>query len=50
MYDAFGSVLSLLGGTREERGGKFDNVSRAKTVEAVLDFAGASQRFRGRAP
>jgi hypothetical protein len=32
------------------RRGKRDTASRAKTVEAVLDFAEASQRFRSRAP
>ena len=43
--DAFNSMTTLLGGSGE-RG----TASRAKTVEAVLDFAEASQRFRSRAP
>lgn len=48
--DAFNSVLSLLGGLTEGEKGKPDTVSRAKTVNAVLDFAEASQRFCSRAP
>lgn len=48
--DAFNSVSSLLGGSNEGEKGKPDTVSRAKTVNAVLDFAEASQRFRSRAP
>ncbi|XHF99701.1 hypothetical protein AWENTII_013004 [Aspergillus wentii] len=48
--DAFNSVASLLGGSIEGERGKPDTVSRAKTVNAVLDFAEASQRFRSRAP
>ncbi|KAI3112960.1 hypothetical protein CBS147330_9895 [Penicillium roqueforti] len=48
--DAFNSVSSLLGGSTEGEKGKPDTVSRAKTVNAVLDFAEASQRFRSRAP
>ncbi|MDN6490718.1 MAG: hypothetical protein L0K41_10005 [Yaniella sp.] len=48
--DAFNSVSSLLGGSNEGEKGKPDIVSRAKTVNAVLDFAEASQRFRSRAP
>ena len=48
--DAFNSVSSLLGGSKEGERGKPDIVSRAKTVTAVLDFAEASQRFRSRAP
>lgn len=47
--DAFDSVSSLLGGSREGERGKPDSVSRARAVEAVLDFAEASQRFRSRA-
>ncbi|CEJ55656.1 hypothetical protein PMG11_01904 [Penicillium brasilianum] len=43
-------VSSLLGGSNEGEQGKPDIVSRAKTVQAVLDFAEASQRFRSRAP
>ncbi|KAJ5111881.1 hypothetical protein NUU61_001511 [Penicillium alfredii] len=43
-------VSSLLGGSTEGDKGKPDTVSRAKTVQAVLDFAEASQRFRSRAP
>ncbi|OQD66262.1 hypothetical protein PENANT_c359G11244, partial [Penicillium antarcticum] len=42
-------VSSLLGGSNEGDKGKPDTVSRAKTVQAVLDFAEASQRFRSRA-
>lgn len=48
--DAFNSMAVLLGGSREGERGKVNNVSRAKTVDAVLDFAEASQRFRSRAP
>jgi ribonuclease HI len=48
--DAFNSVSSLLGGSKQGEQGKPDTVSRAKTVQAVLDFAEASQRFRSRAP
>ena len=48
--DAFNSVSSLLGGSKEGERGNPDSVSRARTVEAVLDFAEASQRFRSRAP
>ena len=48
--DALISVSSLLGGSKEGEKGKPDTVSRAKTVNAVLDFAKASQRFRSRAP
>ncbi|CDM38421.1 Probable transposable element [Penicillium roqueforti FM164] len=46
--DALNSVSSLLGGSNEGEKGKPDTVSRAKTVQAVLDFAEASQRFRSR--
>jgi ribonuclease HI len=48
--DAFNSVPSLLGGSKQGERGKPDTVSRARTVNAVLDFAEASQRFCGRAP
>jgi ribonuclease HI len=48
--EAFHSVSSLLGGSNEGEKGKPDIVSRTKTVQAVLDFAEASQRFRSRAP
>lgn len=48
--DAFRSVPSLLGGSNQGEKGNPDIVSRAKTVQAVLDFAEASQRFRSRAP
>ncbi|KAI2736048.1 hypothetical protein DTO013E5_9203 [Penicillium roqueforti] len=48
--DAFNNVSSLLGGSQEERRGQINHASRAKTVDAVLDFAEASQRFRSRAP
>ncbi|OQE10083.1 hypothetical protein PENFLA_c095G04406 [Penicillium flavigenum] len=47
--DAFNSMSTLLGGPGEGRG-KIDSASRTKTVEAVLDFAEASQRFQSRAP
>jgi hypothetical protein len=47
--DAFNSVSSLLGGSKQGEKGKPDTVSRAKTVQAVLDFAEASQRFCSRA-
>ncbi|KAJ9481485.1 hypothetical protein VN97_g11991 [Penicillium thymicola] len=48
--DAFNNVSSLLGGSKEGEKGKPDSVSRVRTVEAVLDFAEASQRFQSRAP
>ena len=50
MEDALISVSSLLGDSKKGEKGKPDTVSRAKTVNAVLDFAEASQRFRSRAP
>jgi hypothetical protein len=48
--DTLSGVSSLLGGPNEGEKGKPDIVSRAKMVEAVLDFAEASQQFRSRAP
>jgi ribonuclease HI len=48
--DAFNSMSSLLGGSKQGERGKPDTVSQARTVKAVLDFAEASQRFCGRAP
>ena len=48
--DAFSSVSALLGGSEEGRRGKPNHASRVKTVDAVLDFAEASQRFQSRAP
>ncbi|CAG8879489.1 unnamed protein product [Penicillium salamii] len=48
--DAFNSISSLLGGSKEGERGKPDTVSRTKTVNAVLDFAEASQQFQSRAP
>jgi hypothetical protein len=48
--DAFNSVSSLLGGSKEGEGGNPDTVSKTRTVNAVLDFAEASQRFQSRAP
>ncbi|OQD77995.1 hypothetical protein PENANT_c064G04783 [Penicillium antarcticum] len=48
-YSEHDRVSSLLGGSNEGDKGKPDTVSRAKTVQAVLDFAEASQRFRSRA-
>ena len=48
--DAFSSVSTLLGGSEEGRRGKPNHAARVKTVDAVLDFAEASQRFRSRAP
>ena len=50
--DGFNSIPTPLvgGGGGEEGRGKIDSVSGAKTVDAVLDFAGTSQRFRSRAP
>lgn len=48
--DALIGVPSPLGGSNEGEEGKPDIVSRAKTVQAVLDFAEASQRFRSHAP
>ncbi|KAJ5183270.1 hypothetical protein N7492_000886 [Penicillium capsulatum] len=48
--NAFNSMSSLLGGSKEGEKGRPDTVSRARTVKAVLDFAEASQRFRSRAP
>ncbi|CRL27573.1 unnamed protein product [Penicillium camemberti] len=41
----------LQSGRLRRRGkGKPDTVSRVKTIQAVLDFSEASQRFRSRAP
>lgn len=48
--DIFNSISSLLGGSNQGKKGNPDIISRAKTVNAVLDFAEASQRFRSRAP
>lgn len=48
--EAFGGVAVKLGGCKIGERGNNNNVSRAKTVEAVLDFAEASQRFRSRVP
>ncbi|CAP87107.1 Pc24g01990 [Penicillium rubens Wisconsin 54-1255] len=48
--DTMNSVSNLLGVSNEGEQGKPVTVSRAKTVQAVLDFAEASQRFRSRAP
>jgi hypothetical protein len=48
--DAFNSVSSLLGGSTQGKKGNPGIISRAKTINAVLDFAEASQRFRSRAP
>jgi hypothetical protein len=48
--DAFSSVSSLLGGSRKREKGKLDSVSRARTIEAVVEFAEASKRFRSRTP
>jgi ribonuclease HI len=48
--DTFNSVPGLLGGSKQGERGKPDTVSRARSVNAVLDFAEASQRFCGRAP
>ena len=48
--DTLSGVSSLLGGAIEGEQGEPDIVWRAKTVQAVLDFAEASQRFRSRAP
>lgn len=47
---SFNSVSSLLGGSEECEKGKPDTVSQAKTVNAVLNCAEASQRFRNRTP
>ena len=44
--DALNSMSVLLGGSCQEGGSRVSNASRTKTVEAVLDFAEASQRFR----
>jgi len=46
----FSSVAVMLGGCRTGERGNINNVSRSKAVEAVLDFAEASQRFRSRVP
>ncbi|KAI3014160.1 hypothetical protein CBS147347_11515 [Aspergillus niger] len=48
--DALNSMSVLLGGSCQEGGSRVSNASRTKTVEAVLDFAEASQRFRSRVP
>jgi hypothetical protein len=43
--EVFNSTSTLLGGLGEEGRGKINFASRAKTVQAALDFASASQRF-----
>jgi hypothetical protein len=43
--DTLRSVSSLLGGSIEYRKGKPDIASRARTVQAVLDFAGRHSGF-----
>jgi ribonuclease HI len=48
--ESFNSVSALLGGSEAGRRDKTNSASRAKSVEAVLDFAEASQRFLSRAP
>ena len=48
--DAFNSVSSLLGGCEDDKESKPNSATRTSTVEAVLDYAEASQRFRSRAP
>jgi hypothetical protein len=40
--DAFNNISSLLGGSTHGKKGNPDIISRAKTVNAVLDFAEAS--------
>ncbi len=45
--DAFNTVPSLLGGSKQGKRIKPDIVSRAKTANAVLDFAEASEGFGG---
>jgi hypothetical protein len=40
--DAFNSVSSLLGGSKEAKRGKLDSMCRAKVVDAVLKIAEAS--------
>jgi hypothetical protein len=47
--DAFNSVSILLGGSEDGKHGNQNTATRATTVEAVLDFAEASQRFQSRA-
>ncbi|KAJ5579030.1 hypothetical protein N7450_007897 [Penicillium hetheringtonii] len=47
--DMLDSISNLLGNSNEGKKDKPDTVSRAKTVQAVLGFAEASQRFRSRA-
>ncbi|KAJ5222194.1 reverse transcriptase [Penicillium citrinum] len=44
------SIPSLLRGSTEDEKGNPDIVSRSKAVQAVLDFAETSQRFRSHAP
>jgi hypothetical protein len=48
--DVFNSVSSLLGGSNQGKKGNPDTVLQARTVNAVLDFAEVSQRFRSHAP
>jgi hypothetical protein len=48
--DVFNSMSSLLGGSNQGKKGNPNIISQAKTVNAVLDFAEASQRFRSRTP
>lgn len=45
--EAFNSVTGMLGGCRAGERGNTNNVSRTKTVKAVLDFAEASERQTG---
>ena len=47
--NAYNNASVLLGGS-EGKERQVDTASRASTIEAVLDFAEASQRFRSRAP
>lgn len=49
--DAFNIISCMLGG-RAEKGkeGGLSSSAQESTIAAVLDFAGASQRFQSRAP
>ena len=49
--DALDSISLMLGGTpRNEQGNVTGRPINREVVNAVLDFADASQRFRSRAP
>jgi hypothetical protein len=48
--DTFCSASLLLGESEEDQEGKSSTVSRASTIEVVLDFAEASKQPQSRPP